>query len=82
MTGVQTCALPICFPVTIFDPKGKLIYFEGTLIGQIYPSKHEAGFMVQPAWAKYNGFFLTFEKACVELVSHYWAQHRDFPLEC
>ena len=64
------------------DPKAKLVYYEGCLIGRIFPSKHEVGFMVEPSWAKYSGFFLTFEKACVELISHYWAQHRDFPLEC
>jgi hypothetical protein len=63
-------------------PESKLVYFEGVLIGEIYPSKHNTGYMVRPVWAKYEGFFLTFEKACVELVSHYWAQHRDFPLEC
>jgi len=64
------------------QPDTKDIYYEGCLIGSIRPSKHEIGYMVKPSWAKYEGFFLTFEKACVELVSHYWAQHRLYPLEC
>ena len=32
MTGVQTCALPICFPVTIASPDGDLIQCDMTSI--------------------------------------------------
>ena len=40
MTGVQTCALPICFPVTIFFGKGErakymIEFFVKRLLGEI-----------------------------------------------
>ena len=60
----------------------KVIYFEGCVIGIIHESECKTGFTVRPSWADYGGFFLTFESACMELVSHFLVQRRAAPLEC
>ena len=36
MTGVQTCALPICFPVTIWVAGGSLIFLPLIVFGVVY----------------------------------------------
>ncbi len=61
----------------------QLIFFEGRCIGYISPSPAKDGYIVQPTWAKYKGFFKTFEKACYELISHYYSSQRGLVLlEC
>jgi hypothetical protein len=61
----------------------QLIFFEGRCIGYISPSPAKDGYIVQPTWAKYKGFFKTFEKACYELISHYYSSERGLVLlEC
>lgn len=61
----------------------QLIYFEGRCIGFISPCSMSNGYIVQPSWAQYKGFFKTFEKACYELVSHYYSSQRGHAvLEC
>lgn len=64
-------------------PGGKDIFYNGSNIGVIYYSKLEQGFVVQPAWASYRGYFHTFEKACIELIFHYWTNyHTDTSVYC
>ena len=59
-----------------------LIYFEGLCIGYISPCYIDDLYTVQPSWDTYKGHFRTFEKACYELVSHYWSQRGHAVLEC
>lgn len=58
------------------------LYYEGVFIGTVTKCIAEPGFNVAPAWGNHVGYFLTLERACIELVSHsYSRQHGDM-LEC
>lgn len=63
-------------------PNGKDIFFEGALVGQIYYSTLDKGYIVRPTWAEYKGFFHTFEKACIELIFHYWTNYHTTSVYC
>ena len=54
----------------------RLIYFEGSCIGYISRCPQQEGYLVQPTWAQYKGFFKTFEISCYELISHYYSSQR------
>ena len=49
MTGVQTCALPICFPVTIRPTTDEILYeSQGVFVNRI--DMYEEGFIDGAEW--------------------------------
>ena len=64
------------------DSNSKDIFYEGAHIGTVSPCSYQEGFVVQPKFADYSGFFLTFEKACVELIFHYWTNRHKVSVYC
>lgn len=58
------------------------VYYEQVFIGTITKSVIDPGYIVAPVWANHTGYFHTLERACVELVSHYYSHHHGHVLEC
>jgi len=58
------------------------IFYEHAFIGIIMKSLTQPGYNVAPGWGEHTGYFQTLERACVELVSHYYSHHHGHVLEC
>lgn len=58
------------------------LYYEGVFIGTVTRSTTDPGYNVAPAWSNHIGYFHTVERACIELVSHYYAHQHGHVLEC
>jgi hypothetical protein len=58
------------------------IFYESVFIGTITKSLLDPGYIVAPAWGDHTGYFVTLERACIELVSHYYSSHHGQLLEC